>query len=220
MMVTGCGQRRGCTDMLLRFYGRLRTIIGRRCYEVTVRSVSEAMRFLSVNFTQIHEYLEHTRLTVLVNGMPIHDLQLCDYIGDGTIDLIPVAGGSQVASAISGDVLQGAALDGLTLFGLAQSQIDISTTKALSLGGTSQLLSPIPGIGNPSLGNYEGNSNDHPKNRPELATTENGEKTYNFSGISNSSQPGSPLPIQYGMPIVGSIVISLGITVDERGKTK
>ena len=111
-------------------------------------------------------------------------------------------------------------MDGLTLFGLAQSQIDIGTTRALSLGGTSQLLSPIPGIGNPSLGNYEGNSNDHPKNRPELATTENGEKTYNFSGISNSSQPGSPLPIQYGMPIVGSIVISLGITVDERGKTR
>lgn len=220
MMDTGCGLRREYTDMQIRFYGRLRQIVGRRCYDVAVHSVAETMRFLSVNFNALHQYLERTQLTVLVNGTPIHDLQLCDYVGDGVIDLIPSISGSQVESAISGELLRGAALDGLTLFGLAQSQVDIGTARALSTGATSQLLSPIPGIGSPSTGNYEANSNDHPKNRPELSTTENGEKTYNFSGISNSSQPGSPLPIQYGMPIVGSIIISLGITVDERGKTK
>ena len=68
---------------------------------------------------------------------------------------------------------------------------------SLALGGVAQLLTPTPTL---SLGT------DSP-NDPR--------KSYSFSGIQNTSRQGTPVPIVYGEMLVGSVVISAGIDVDQ-----
>ena len=60
----------------------------------------------------------------------------------------------------------------------------------LVLGGISNILSPTP-------------------ETPEQ--TEDPRESFNFSGITNSSAPGVPVPIVLGRTITGSVVISAGI---------
>jgi predicted phage tail protein len=40
-------------------------------------------------------------------------------------------------------------------------------------------------------------------------------KNYSFSGIQNTTRSGVPCPIQFGEVIVGSVVISAAIDVDQ-----
>jgi predicted phage tail protein len=56
------------------------------------------------------------------------------------------------------------------------------------------LLTPIPKIGG---------AEDDPR------------KSYSFSGVQNVSRQNVPVPIVYGEMIVGSIVISAGISTDK-----
>jgi predicted phage tail protein len=69
-----------------------------------------------------------------------------------------------------------------------------SHRRSLVLGGIAQLLTPIPKIGG---------AEDDPR------------KSYSFSGVQNVSRQGVPVPIVYGEMIVGSIVISAGISTDK-----
>jgi predicted phage tail protein len=63
---------------------------------------------------------------------------------------------------------------------------------SLVLGGVAQLLTPVPKI-------------------PQGPDTANDpRKTYNFSGIQQTSRQGVPVPCVYGLTLVGSVVISAG----------
>jgi predicted phage tail protein len=64
---------------------------------------------------------------------------------------------------------------------------------ALILSGVAQLLTPVPKV-------PQGPGSD---NDPR--------KTYNFSGIQQTSRQGTPVSIVYGKTLVGSVVISAGI---------
>ena len=83
---------------------------------------------------------------------------------------------------------------------------------ALILGGVSQLLSPTPQIG--SLGPATSFA--------PIKTTEGsqldpqGQDSYSFSGIQNTSQQATPVPIAYGETVVGSVTISAGLDVDSK----
>jgi len=168
---------------------------------------------MQANYEAFTTWLRTNSVVIRVNDRILQPTELVDQFSPGTIEVLPVVhgaqdaiGGGQIQSALSSDV-----------FGTLQSLVpDSGIRSALASGNTSQLLSPIPYIGTPSLGNYDSTTTGLALNRPELQTSESGEKTYNFSGISNSSQPGTSVPVIYGQPIVGSIVISLGITVDSR----
>jgi predicted phage tail protein len=63
---------------------------------------------------------------------------------------------------------------------------------ALILGGVAQLLTPVP-----KVPQGQGSDND-PR------------KTFNFSGIQQTSRQGVPVPAVYGLTLVGSVVISAG----------
>ena len=64
---------------------------------------------------------------------------------------------------------------------------------SLVLGGVAQLLSPVPTI-------------------PQGAGSDNDpRKTFNFSGIQQTSRQGVPVPCVYGLTLVGSVVISAGV---------
>jgi predicted phage tail protein len=66
---------------------------------------------------------------------------------------------------------------------------------ALVLGGVAQIISPQP----PAPPEFD---ND-PRNN------------YGFSGIQQTAREGSTIPVVYGETLVGSIIISQGLNVDE-----
>jgi len=67
----------------------------------------------------------------------------------------------------------------------------------LVLLGTASLLSPTPEI--PGL---DGDPRNDPNN-------------FSFSGVQNTAREGVPVPVAYGEVIVGSVVISAGLNVEE-----
>jgi predicted phage tail protein len=63
---------------------------------------------------------------------------------------------------------------------------------SLVLGGVAQLITPVPKV-------------------PQGSNTDNDpRKTFNFSGIQQTSRQGVPVPAVYGLTLVGSVVISAG----------
>jgi len=81
---------------------------------------------------------------------------------------------------------------GATAYGLI-----VGTGASLVLGGVAQLLTPTPTL---STGT---DSETDPR------------RNYSFSSIQNTSRQGTPVPIVYGETIVGSVVISVGLDVDQ-----
>jgi predicted phage tail protein len=67
---------------------------------------------------------------------------------------------------------------------------------AMAIGGVVQMLTPLP---------KSPNQEDRPDNKP----------SYIFNGAVNTTAQGYPVPVGYGRMIVGSAVISAGITTDE-----
>jgi len=70
---------------------------------------------------------------------------------------------------------------------------------SLVLGGVSQLLTPVPTMSSGSTAD----------------TSKDPRKSYSFSGIQNTSRQGLPVPICYGEVLIGSVVISAGIDIDQ-----
>jgi predicted phage tail protein len=98
------------------------------------------------------------------------------------------------------------------VLGAAASVAIGSIGTALILGGVSQLLTPTPQIGSfgpASVGNARS------RNTSTQATELDPQESYSFSGIQNTSRQGTPVPVVYGETIVGSVVISAGIDVDD-----
>jgi predicted phage tail protein len=202
--------------MRLILHGTLAALTGQSTWDVNCSSVLDAIRFIQANYQTFTSWLCSNSVVIRVNDRIIQPTELVDQFSPGTIEVLPVVHGAQDAggSISGGQILSAVTVD---MFSQLQSVVpDSGIRNALASGNTSQLLSPIPYIGTPSLGNYDSTTTGLALNRPELQTGEGGEKTYNFSGISNSSQPGTSVPIIYGQPIVGSIVISLGTSVDTR----
>jgi predicted phage tail protein len=100
------------------------------------------------------------------------------------------------AAAGGGFLTAGAAGTTMGAVGIA-TQIAGSIGISMVLGGISQMISPTP---QNSLGQSK-----------EAARLQN----YNFSGITNTSQQGMPVPIAYGRVFCGSAVISSGLDVDQ-----
>ncbi|QEX18481.1 hypothetical protein FRZ44_37880 [Hypericibacter terrae] len=105
-----------------------------------------------------------------------------------------VAGGVAVGSA-------GLAATAFTVGGLAISYGQIALFGvAMVLSGVSSLLSQQPHAGN--YGNRE-----RPDQRPSFLT----------NGVVNTSEEGSPVPIAVGIFLIGSKVVSAGITPEQIG---
>jgi predicted phage tail protein len=85
-------------------------------------------------------------------------------------------------------------ISGAALFGVGLAPIALGIGASLVLGGVSQLLMPTP------------QTNLASEKDPRSA------ESYSFSGIQNVSRQGMPVPIGYGECIVGSIVITAGLT--------
>ncbi len=206
----------------VRLYGSLAKFIGQRSFMAEVSNAAEALRMLIYQFPGLEQHMADQHYKVIVDGYE-SNLEELHSPASQTIKFVPViggAGGGGIGKIIAGVaiiafavVTAGAGLiAGVGLgFGLSTAVSIGAVGASLILGGVSQLLSPTPQIGEfgpVSMGG--GNRRQTTTERSELDPQE----SYSFSGIQNTSNVGTPVPLVYGETVVGSIVLSAGLDTD------
>ena len=163
----------------------------------------EAISALAANFKQFRNHIAKGNYKILLGSKEMEDLsELHTPISTKEkITIVPVieGAGSGTAKIFAGIAILGVAAVSLWnpwgavwvgKAGLALLGVGLSTT----LGGVTQLLTPLP----------------------KAPTIEKGtDPSFAFGGPSNTSVQGYPIPVVYGQMIVGSKIISAGITVEE-----
>tara|TARA_R100001015_G_C4627968_1_gene187833 strand:- start:1031 stop:1675 length:645 start_codon:yes stop_codon:yes gene_type:complete len=200
----------------IRVYGRLRKFLGQSSFKAVAASPADAMRFLLCNFPKLEKHMMDQFYKVKMGESDITEDSL-NLRSEDDIQIIPVAVGandffdSTLGKIVTGAALiaapylapavlgAGAAAAGTTLgtigatIGTAMTSIGVS----MAIGGVTQMLTPTP----PSNSGASSMGDDDP-----LA-----QGSYAFSGITNVSVSGIPVPIIYGEVFTGSIVISSGV---------
>ena len=204
----------------IRIYGALARFLKRRVFRAQVANAAEAIRFLLANFPQLQSHMAEQYYEVRVGSRA---LQIGSDLGElhlptgqkEVISIIPVmagAGGGFAKIAIGIALIAAAIIfapAGAGFLGLGAGFISGATAAAVStviggigvslaLAGVAQMLSPTPKM--QKLGS---DTEIDPK------------KSYSFSGVQNTSRQGVPVPIVYGEVIVGSVVISAGVSTEK-----
>jgi predicted phage tail protein len=190
----------------IRLYGRLARFLGRRVFRAEVASAAEAVRFLVANFPQLETHMAQQQYHVMLDARDLGPDDLHEPAGAAVISLVPVIGGAGTIGRIIG----GVALLALSFIpGFAAWAGPTAVTliggvgASLALGGVAQLLTPVPRVPTSS------------KAANSIADNNDPRKNYSFSGIQNVTRQGVPLPVIYGEAIVGSVVASAAIDVDQ-----
>jgi len=191
---------------LIKVYGSLAKFLGQRSFRAAVSTPAEAVRFLVANFPGLQAHMAEHEYKISAGRfqLPIGDEPQQLHMPIGAADVIRIVPVMAGAGDGFGQILAGIALVAAAIFipGLGLGLAGATVTQvglfggALILGGISQLLSPVPQL------QVGANSDSDPK------------KSYSFSGIQNVSRSGVPVPIIYGEVLVGSVVISAGLTSD------
>ena len=145
-----------------------------------------------------------------------HTLQLGDspeqisypLMPDDDIRIIPVVTGANFFKKF-GAVLLGALLVGVAVatggtglsFGITGFSGGIGASAAVGNLGAGLLLTGVAGLLSPTVPTPD--IDNDPRNN------------FSFSGVQNVSREGVPIPIAYGEVIVGSVVVSAGLNVEE-----
>lgn len=186
-------------------YGHLARQFG-RVHRRDVRSVAEAVRALCATLPGFRGALAQGAYRVLRGGREaISAEQIADpHSARESLRIVPVVAG---AGRGLGQVLLGAALIGASSFlptaplisglKISASSIALNFGVSMVLGGIAQALSPTP--------KTSGQTVEAVSNRP----------SYAFDGAVNTAAQGNPVPVCYGRLIVGSQVISAGLTVEQ-----
>jgi len=180
----------------VRFYGPLAKVLNRRSFKaVGLNSASETMRCLLSNFPQLESHMRGRHYRVVMNGRAISEDELNNPVGDShEIHIIPAICGAGGGGALTG-ILTGAALiAGAFLFPFAASFLT-PLGIGLILQGISTLISPTP--------------------EDPLESTDPSARSYNFSGIQQTSREGVPVPVVYGEIMTGSVVLSVKVEEDD-----
>jgi predicted phage tail protein len=186
----------------IKLYGSLAKFIGKRVLEADVATAAEAVRMLVANFPGLEQHMaeQHYRVTVGTYDLGLDEIH--DPAGQQEIKIMPVvvgAGGALAKILIGVALIAGAFFTGGATIGLLGLAAPVALSTALVgiavpllLGGVAQLITPVPKV-------PQGSGSD---NDPR--------KTFNFSGIQQTSRAGIPVPCVYGLTLVGSVVISAG----------
>ena len=188
---------------VIRVYGELRKFLGRSEFRAAVSNPAEALRFLVANFPGLEQHMAERHYKVWSGSYRVTPDHLHDPSGQDVIRIAPaVAGAGDV-----GKILIGVALVALTIAtggfggaaiigGVTWAGVVGGLGAALLLGGVAGLLAPTP-------------TTDSAVKDVKRA------ESYNFSGISNVSRQGLPVPVIYGETVVGSVTVSLGISTEQ-----
>lgn len=188
----------------IRLYGELGKRFG-RVHHMAVQSVGEAVRALMANHREFEQALRDVApgyriwsgSTRLADGAEVNNPS-----GAGEIiriaPAVTGAGGQGVGQTIMGAVLIAAAVIGnIIVPGNPISPYLFKAGVVMVLGGVSQMLSPQPELSSDS-GEARSNS-----------------PSYIFNGPINTTAQGHPVPVGYGRMIVGSAVISAGLSTED-----
>tara|TARA_B100001094_G_scaffold314826_1_gene354097 strand:- start:800 stop:1426 length:627 start_codon:yes stop_codon:yes gene_type:complete len=198
----------------VKLYGELAEFTGRKEIVADIADVAESVRMLIANFAGLDRHMAEREYVVCVGNTSIGLEELHDPIGHEEIFITPVIAG---AGGNFGKILIGAALIGLAIttgglgtagsIGLTGFKAGAGVTGWFAAGGAGWaavgnvgillVLSGIAGMLTPT------------PTTPEQ--TEDPRESFNFSGITNTSSAGVPVPIVLGRTITGSVVISAGI---------
>lgn len=185
--------------------GELGKRYGRR-HLLDVKSPAEAVRALCANFKDFAAFVSASS----ERNVGYRVLNMREDVGadelhnpaSRRITIAPVIAG---AGGTIGKILIGAALiaasflvpglGAVALFGTTTlATVAFSVGVSLALGGIAQMLSPQPKFDGPQ---------------------EEQQPSYVFNGPVNTTAQGQPVPVGYGRMIVGSAVISAGISVED-----
>lgn len=185
--------------------GELGKRYGRR-HLLDVKSPAEAVRALCANFKDFGQFVaasseRNVGYRVLNMREDVSEDELHNPASQ-RITIAPVVAG---AGGSVGKILLGAALiaasflvpglGAVTLFGTTTlATVAFSVGVSLALGGVAQMLAPQP--------KFEGPDEEQ-------------QPSYVFNGPVNTTAQGQPVPVGYGRMIVGSAVISAGISVED-----
>jgi len=216
----------------IKLYGALAKFVGQRRFVAEISSAGEAIRMLLANFPGLERHMADQHYKVIVDSYE-SELEQINFPVSQAIKIVPVLGGagSTAGKIIAGVALVAAAIllapagaavlgfggagggaltaAGFTL-GIGAANIVGAIGVSLILGGVSQLLSPTP-----QIGSFGPASSGRSRETTTEATELDPQESYSFSGIQNTSRQGTPVPVVYGETIVGSVVISAGIDVDD-----
>ena len=189
----------------IKLYGSLAKFIGKRVLEADVATAAEAVRMLVANFPGLEQHMAEQYYRVTVGTYDLGLDEIHDPAGQQDIKIMPVVagagGGAKIAigvALIALAFIPGFGIGLLTVAGQAAAgftvagKILLTIGASLALAGVAELISPVPRV-------------------PQGPNTDNDpRKTYNFSGIQQTSRQGVPVPCVYGLTLVGSVVISAG----------
>ena len=197
----------------IKLYGELAKFIGEKTFEAEVNNAAQAIRFLVVNFPKLEKHMADRYYRVIADEWEIDEKELHYPTGVSDIKIVPMVGG---AGGNTGRILLGAALIGASfmfpgagIFGKAGAELTggvVTGTMAkigtitsvigasLVLNGIATMLAPVETIPE---------ENQDPR------------RSFNFSGIQNTSRAGVAVPVIYGRTMTGSVVISANITNEQ-----
>lgn len=185
----------------IKLYGPLAKFIGQRVFEADVATAAEAVRLLIANWPELEKHMASQYYKVSVGDYNVDKDELHHPAGQSDISIVPVVmGAGSVGKIIAGALLiTVAVLAAAGTFGASLAvggSFYFATTAvgyigaALLFGGISELL-------------LRQKENEDPR------------KSYSFSGVQNTSRVGVPVPVVYGEVVVGSVVVSAGIDIDQ-----
>lgn len=191
----------------IRLYGELGRRFG-RVHHMAVESIGEAIRALMANHKDFEHALIHSAPAYKVWSGSTRVSEVEDVnLPTGQREVIRIAPVVAGAKSALGTVLLGAALIAAAVFmpaSIGAIGLFGSTTLAslvgsigvsLALGGVVQMLSPSP--------------------QQDAGSQDNNQPSYVFNGAVNTSAQGHPVPVGYGRLIVGSAVISAGLSTED-----
>lgn len=194
--------------------GELGKRYGRK-HLLDVKSPAEAVRALCVNFKDFAGFVStSTERGVGYRVMNMRESLTEDRLHEPAsqrITIAPVVVGASFFKKLFsgvGAILTGAALiaasilypplGAAVLFGTTTlATVAFSVGVSLALGGVAQMLAPQP--------KFDGPSEQDQANQP----------SYVFNGAVNTTAQGQAVPVGYGRMIVGSAVISAGVSVED-----
>jgi len=194
----------------IKLYGELAKFLGQKTFEAEVNNAAQAIRFLVVNFSKLEKHMADRHYKVILNDWELEEKELHYPSGHNDIKIVPVVGG---AGGNFGRVLLGAALIGAAFlapgstlvfgkgFGASLAGANLIGAKGAFLVGSALVLNGIAGMLTPVQTIPE--SNQDPR------------RSFNFSGIQNTSKAGVAVPVIYGRTMTGSVVISANITNEQ-----
>ncbi len=190
----------------VRLYGKLGAKFG-RSFRLAVETPAEAVQALASQLPGFEAYMYGAKdqgmgFAVFTGKKNIGEEELLNPSGQKDIRIAPIILGSKNNGVFQ--IILGAALIGVSFliggpaagaFATKAAAALFSAGAAMVIGGVIQLLMPIP-------------KTDSPKELKD-------DPSYAFAGPVNTTAQGHPVPVLYGRLVVGSAVISAGISLGD-----